>query len=184
CCGCLTAFLVILAVVIVILIFTVFKIKKPVIKVNSFNITKLELINNNTLPKPGVNISVIADVSVKNPNSASFKFRSNNATYLYYHGTVVGEAQVPSGKAKARRTFSLNITVDIIPDKLMSSPNLQADFNSGLLTVTTFSRIPGRAKVLNIISKHVVVKLNCTAVVNISSQALQTLKCKKPKVSL
>ncbi|TKY45788.1 hypothetical protein E2542_SST30196 [Spatholobus suberectus] len=44
----------------------------PVITMNGVKITKLELVNTIT-PKPGANMSLIADVSVKNPNVASFR---------------------------------------------------------------------------------------------------------------
>lgn len=181
CCGIISALLLLQAIVVIILIFTVFKVKDPIIKMNGVTITKLELINN-TIPKPGVNMSLIANVSVKNPNVASFKY-SNTTTTLFYHGGVVGEARGPPGKAKPRRTMQMNITVDIITDRLISNPNLQSDVGSGLLTMSSYSKIPGRVKMLSIINKHVVVKMNCTMTVNISSQAIQDQKCKR-KVSL
>ncbi|PON32698.1 Immunoglobulin-like fold containing protein [Parasponia andersonii] len=181
CCGCITALMLIQAVVIIILIFTVFRVKDPVIKMNKITVTQLELANNTT-PKPGTNMSLTADVSVKNPNVASFKYK-NTTTTLYYHGMVVGEARGPPGQAKPKRTMRMNITVDIITDRLMSSPNLVADVGSGLLTMSSYSRIPGRVKMLNIIKRHVVVKMNCTMKVNISSQTIQEQKCKR-KVNL
>ncbi|XP_050280426.1 late embryogenesis abundant protein At1g64065 [Quercus robur] len=177
CCGIISALLLLQAIVVIILIFTVFKVKDPIIKMNGVTITKLELINN-TIPKPGVNMSLIADVSVKNPNVASFRY-SNTTTTLFYHGSVVGEARGPAGKAKPRRTMQMNITVDIITDRLISNPNLQSDVGSGLLTMSSYSKIPGRVKMLSIINKHVVVKMNCTMTVNISSKAIQDQKCKR-----
>ncbi|KAF3974409.1 hypothetical protein ACB098_11G072700 [Castanea mollissima] len=181
CCGIISALLLLQAIAVIILIFTVFKVKDPIIKMNGVTITKLELINN-TIPKPGVNMSLIANVSVKNPNVASFKY-SNTTTTLFYHGSIVGEARGPPGKAKPRRTMQMNITVDIITDRLISNPNLQLDVGSGLLTMSSYSKIPGRVKMLSIIKKHVVVKMNCTMTVNISSRAIQDQKCKR-KVSL
>ncbi|XP_022735090.1 uncharacterized protein LOC111288456 [Durio zibethinus] len=182
CCGCIAALLAIQAVVIIILIFTVFRVKDPTIKMNGVTVTNLELINGTTTPKPGSNISVIADVSVKNPNVASFKYR-NTTTTLYYYGTVVGDARGPAGHAKARRTMRMNISVDIIADRLLASPNLTADVSSGTLTMSSYSRIRGRVNMLNIIKKHVTVKMNCSMTVNITSQAIQEQKCKR-KVDL
>ena len=72
---------------------------------------KAELINGTT-PKPGSNISLIADVSVKNPNVASFKYR-NITTNLYYYGTVVGDARGPTGRAKAHRIMRMNIMLTL-----------------------------------------------------------------------
>ncbi|KAI6707721.1 hypothetical protein NL676_010683 [Syzygium grande] len=177
CCGCVTALMLIQGVVIVILAFTVFRVKDPVIKMNGVTITRLELING-TIPKPGVNMSLIADVSVKNPNVGSFKY-SNTTTTLYYHGSVVGEARGPPGKSRARRTMRMNISVDIITDTLLSSPNLNADMNLGLLPLSSYSRVPGRVNMLNIFKKHVTVKMNCTMAVNISTKSIQEQKCKR-----
>ncbi|XP_024019057.1 uncharacterized protein LOC21405282 [Morus notabilis] len=178
-CGCLAAFVLILAVAIIILIFTVFKIKEPVIKMNGITVSNLALVNNRTSEG---NMSLTADVSVKNPNAASFRY-SNTTTALYYDGKMIGEARGPPGQARARRTKRMNITVDIIMDQVMTSPNLLGDVGSGLVEMSSYSRIPGRVKILNVIKRHVVVKMNCTFTVNITSKSIVEQKCKR-KVKL
>ncbi|XP_039063366.1 uncharacterized protein LOC120208079 [Hibiscus syriacus] len=185
CCSCIAALIIILAVVITVLIFTVFRVKDPIIKLNGVSITNLELINGTStvpIPRPGSNISLMADVSVKNPNIASFKYR-NTTTTLYYYGTVVGDARGPGGSAKARRTMQMNISVDIVTDRLLASPNLVADVGSRTLTMSSYSRIRGRINMLSIVKTHVTVKMNCTFTVNITSQAIHGQKCKR-KVDL
>ncbi|MBA0858947.1 hypothetical protein Goshw_001974 [Gossypium schwendimanii] len=177
CCACIAALFIILAVVIIVLIFTVFRVKDPIIKLNAVSLTNLDLIINGSIPTTGANISLIADISVKNPNIASFKYR-NTTTTLYYYGTEVGDARGPGGTAKARRTIRMNITVDVMTDRVLASPNLTADLTSGTLTMITYSRIGGRVNMLNIIKKHVTVMMNCTVTVNITSLAIQEQKCK------
>ncbi|KAL3536765.1 hypothetical protein ACH5RR_000131 [Cinchona calisaya] len=181
CCGGIAAILLIQAIIVIILIFTVFKVKDPVIKLNGVKVDKFELINGTT-PKPGTNMSLTADVSVKNPNYATFKY-PNTTTTLYYHGTVIGEARGPPGKSKARRTMRMNITIDFIMDRLISHPMLNSDVGSGLLPMSSFTRIGGRVNMLKIIKKHVIVKMNCTMAVNITSRTIQDQKCKR-KVKL
>ncbi|KAK5812523.1 uncharacterized protein LOC108469343 [Gossypium arboreum] len=177
CFGSVAALAIILAVVIIILIFTVFRVKDPIINMNGVAVTSLELING-TIPKPGSNISVTADVSVKNPNVASFNYR-NTTTTLYYYGKVVGDARGPPGRAKAHRIVRMNITIDIIVDRILASPNLVMDVRSGMLTMVSYSRVGGRINILNIIKRHVTVKMNCSMTVNIFSQAIQQQKCKR-----
>ncbi|CAI9102039.1 OLC1v1000227C1 [Oldenlandia corymbosa var. corymbosa] len=181
CCGGISAILIIQAIVVVILIFTVFKVKDPEINLKGVTIDKLDLVNGTT-PRPGSNMTLTADLAVKNPNYASFKY-GNTTTTLYYHGTVVGEARGPPGKSKARRTARMNITIDFITDRLIGHPMLKVDVGSGLLPMTTFSRVGGRVKMLKIINKHVVVKMNCSVSVNITSRTIQDQKCKR-KVKL
>ncbi|KAG5565915.1 hypothetical protein RHGRI_001737 [Rhododendron griersonianum] len=144
CCGCILALLLIQIIVVVILIFTVFKVKNPIITMNSVTVDKLELINGTTIPKSGSNMTLTIDVSIKNPNVASFKY-PNTTTTIYYHGT--------------------------------------SDAASGILAMSSFTRVGGRVKMLSIIKKHVVVKMNCTMSINITSQAIQDQKCKR-KVKL
>ena len=181
CCGFAAAILVLVAIVIIILAFTVFRVKEPIIKMNGIFVTHLDLLNGKT-PKPGTNVSLTADVSVKNPNVASFVY-SNTTTSLLFHGAVVGEARGPPGRSAARRTVRMNISVDIITDRVLDSPNLLGDIGSGLLRMSSYSRVPGRVNILGLVKRHVVVKLNCTMALNISSQAIQEQKCKR-KVDL
>ncbi|CAA3027407.1 uncharacterized protein LOC111385605 [Olea europaea var. sylvestris] len=183
CCGCISAVLLIQAAVVLILIFTVFKIKDPIIRMNNVIITKIEPINATMpLPRPGSNMSITADISVKNPNYASFKY-PNTTTTLFFHGTVIGDARGPPGKSKARRTTRMNITVDIIADKILSHPSLGADISSGLIAIDSYTIVGGRVKIINIIKKHVTVKMNCTVSINITTRAIQEQKCKR-KVDL
>lgn len=182
CCGYVIALVLILAVVMVILILTVFRVKEPEIKLNGFTVTQLQLISG-TIPKPGVNMSFIADISVKNPNVASYRY-SNTTTSLYYHDMFVGEARGPPGYAKAQETLRMNLTVDIITDRLLSSPNLQSDYVSGLLPVVSYTRVGGKANILNVFKMHVTVTMNCSVALNISSQGIQEHKCSKRKVDL
>ncbi|CAI9764859.1 unnamed protein product [Fraxinus pennsylvanica] len=183
CCGCIAAVILIQAAVVVILIFTVFKVKDPIIRMNNVIVTKLEPINATMpLPRPGSNMSITADISVKNPNYASFKF-PNTSTTLFLHGTVIGDAQGPPGKSKARRTTRMNVTVNIIADRILSQPSLGDDINSGLIAIDSYTVVGGRVKLMNIIKKHVTVKMNCTVSINITTRAIQEQKCKR-KVKL
>ncbi|KAH6767378.1 Late embryogenesis abundant hydroxyproline-rich glycoprotein family [Perilla frutescens var. hirtella] len=181
CCTCVGAALLIQAVVVVILIFTVFKVKDPVIGLNGVTVDRLELINGTTTPRPGTNMSLTADVSVKNPNYASFRYQ-NTTTALFYRGTTIGEARGPGGRSRARRTMRMNITVDVITDRVMGQPELGSDISSGLLTLSSYTEVGGKVKLL-MIKKHVRVRMNCSMTINITSRAIQEQKCKR-KVKL
>lgn len=175
CCGCFTALLLILAVLIIVLTFTVFHIRDPMVRINTLTLQNLELADG-TL-RQDVNITLIAGVSVKNPNAASFIY-SNSTTTIYYHGEMVGEARIPSGKAKARHTLSMNVTVDIVPSKVLGVPSLKSDLTSGgLKMMSSYTEMRGQVKILNIAKKNVEVKINCTMTYNFSSQAIQDQNC-------
>ncbi|KAL3615676.1 hypothetical protein CASFOL_041337 [Castilleja foliolosa] len=181
CCAIAAALLLIKAAVIVALIFTVFKVKDPVIQMNGVAVERLDLVSGTTMPRPGSNMTLNADVSVKNPNYASFRYQ-NTTTAIYYRGVVIGEARGPPGRARARRTMRMNVTVDVMTDRVISQPGLGSDISSGLLTMSSYTVVGGRVKIL-MIRKHVTVRMNCSMTVNISSQAIQQMKCRR-KVKL
>lgn len=103
----------------------------------------------------------------------------NTNTSLFYRGTLIGEARGPPGQAKARRTVYINETVDLMIGKLVSNPSLQSDIRSTLLPITSYTRVGGRVKMLNFIRRHITVSLNCTVMVNLTSQAIQEQKCSR-----
>ncbi|XP_071707645.1 late embryogenesis abundant protein At1g64065 [Rutidosis leptorrhynchoides] len=180
-CGFMLVIIVLSVVVVVTLIFTIFKVKDPEIKMNGVTVDKIDLING-TIPRPGTNMSLTADISVKNPNFSSFRYK-NTTTSLYYHGAVIGEARGPPGQSKARRTTRMNITIAIIVDSLLGNPELQNDLGTGLLTMSSYTSVGGRVKFLTFIKKHVSVRMNCTMKFNISSRSIEDQKCKR-KVKL
>ncbi|KAL2544261.1 Late embryogenesis abundant (LEA) hydroxyproline-rich glycoprotein family [Forsythia ovata] len=131
CCGCTTAIFLIQVMIILVLVFTVFRVKDPVIKMNNVKIQGLDVLTRTNNLQFEVNLTVEADVSVKNPNVASFKF-SNTTTSLYYDGHVIGEARIPAGQARARRTLDMNVSIDVMVDKLLVLPRLRSDLASGV----------------------------------------------------
>ena len=97
---------------------------------------------------------------------------------------MVGEANTPPGKAKARRTLHMNVTVDLIPSKLLAVPGLMSDIVSvGKLNVSSYTVIGGKVRILQIIKKYIVVRVNCTMTYNFASQAIQGGHC-KPHLSI
>ncbi|XP_052210360.1 uncharacterized protein LOC127813439 [Diospyros lotus] len=178
CCGCVSALLLVLAVIILVLAFTVCHVKDPVLKMESVNINGLDGITNLTGGAPAKNLTVVVGVAVRNPNAASFRF-SNASTAVYYDGVVVGEGRNPPGVAKARRTLHMNITVYVMVDIILGVSSLSEDLRSGVLPVRSYTEVPGKVKILKIVKKHAVVKMNCTMNVNIETHRIQDQDCKR-----
>ncbi|XP_058754295.1 uncharacterized protein LOC131627457 [Vicia villosa] len=178
-CGCVTSILLLLIViVIVILVFTVFKVKDPNVTTNEIHLTNFG-VNLVQLPTPQVklNMTMVVNMSIRNSNRASFKL-GNSTTSVYYRGISVADAVIPPGLViKARKTSGLNVTVDVMADRLASSPNLVGDVVQGEMIMNTYSVIPGRVKIL-FIKKHVEVKMNCTMTIDISKRGIKDLNCK------
>ncbi|XP_031096411.1 late embryogenesis abundant protein At1g64065 [Ipomoea triloba] len=175
-CGCCTAVLLVVAVAIIVLASTVFHVKDPTIKMNTIRIEGLSFLSTGNL-NPGVNLTLVSDLSVKNPNAASFKFNDAAETSLLYGGKVVGEAKIPAGNARARRTLQLNVTVDVMVEKLLEVPRLKSDLVTGELPVAIYTTIHGKVKVLRIVKKSATLKMNCSMSFNILRQDIENLDC-------
>ncbi|KAJ4872949.1 Late embryogenesis abundant (LEA) hydroxyproline-rich glycoprotein family [Raphanus sativus] len=179
CLLCVIVTSLILTTIVLTLVFTVFRVKAPIIEMNGVTVNGQDSTAGTQIQLLGTNISMVVDVSVKNPNYVTFRY-SNTTTDIYYKGVVVGEARGPPGKARAHRTARMNMTVDIRIDRLVSEPGLVREVlgSSGLVNLWSYTRISGKVKIMGIVKKHATVKMNCTMAVNISRQAIQDVECK------
>ena len=175
---CITAVVALLLTVIVIMIvlgFTVFKAKKPVISVVSVSIDNFDFSIGIDL-RVSVNASLAVDLSVKNPNRVGFRF-SNSTALLYYDGGLVGEAPLPAGRIGAGKTIGMNLTLDLMADRLLSNPNLYSDVISGSLNLSTYARISGRVPILFVKIK-VVSTSTCNITIDVTNRTIKDNVCK------
>ncbi|XP_061337894.1 late embryogenesis abundant protein At1g64065-like [Gastrolobium bilobum] len=164
CCGCVTALVLIFVVIIIVLAFTVYNVQDPEVRMNGVTLLNGTLANGATN-----NITLVADVSVKNKNAFTFRF-GNTTTSVYYDGTGIGEGTTPPGKAKARRTMRFNVTMEIMAKKLLANPSLKSDLIiDQALNISSYTMIDGKVKILNMFKRKVVVELNCTIQYNITT---------------
>ncbi|KAJ0959950.1 hypothetical protein J5N97_000290 [Dioscorea zingiberensis] len=175
CCGCCGAFVVILGVVILVLALTLFKVKDPRLTMNSIHIDTVNFGFGDEL-NLSVNATLTADISLKNPNIASFSF-DNSTTEFYYEGETVGVAYAPNGRIGSHSTVRMNVTVDVLTDQVARKVNLSLDGNS--MNLTSFTDISGRVNVWGIYKRDVEILLNCsmTVDVKISNQEVKNKVC-------
>ncbi|KAI3975169.1 hypothetical protein MKX01_020570 [Papaver californicum] len=177
CSGLCTVTVLIVVAVFLTLLFTLF-LKDPEIKMNKLTVVELKLIEGTTLPDPKFNVSLVADVSMKNPNAATFKY-GNSTTVLYYKGNPIGEIPIPPGKAKPRHTQRMALPFELDTARLYSTPDIQSDAVSGVLEdMTSKTRVIGKMKIFGITKENIVVKMDCKMSFNLASLSIQDQKCK------
>ena len=177
-CGIVAAVILVIAVVMLVLGFTVFHVKNPKIVMNSIAISGLNRVNQTDLLAGKSNLTVVADVSVKNPNVAAFKFEKSNSSLLY-HDTVVGVAEVPGGTAKARRTMRLNLTFEVMVPEITGNEDFPTDLLTGILPVKSYTKINGRVKITKLIKRNVTVTMNCSVDVNVTNWGIVRQSCNR-----
>lgn len=163
-CGCITAILLLFIVIIIILAFTVYNVKEPEVRMNA-----VTLISGNFTS--GNNVTILADMSVKNTNSFTFRYEAVNTT-VFYNGIDIGGGIQPPGKAKAQRTARLNVTLVIIAKRLVDNQEWIIDIRDQALNFSTYTRINGKVKILNMFKRSIGVELNCTSTYNILTRLI------------
>ncbi|CAN6346102.1 unnamed protein product [Urochloa humidicola] len=168
CCGCCVTTAVIVGVIVLVLALTVFKVKDPRLTMNNVWLTAISSgPGSGGIASPvATNATIVADVSIKNPNAAAFKF-SRSETDVYYKGQTVSVAYAPAGTARAHRTLRMNVTVDLLADRLTRVMNGTGLVFGQEYDIDTYTEINGRVNVLGIVKKHVGIKLNCSIVIEV-----------------
>ncbi|KAK3161873.1 hypothetical protein QOZ80_1BG0082540 [Eleusine coracana subsp. coracana] len=169
CCGCLATTVVLLGIVALVLALTVFRVKDPVLTMNRVTLEGIDGDLGTVSTHPvSVNATLSADISIENPNAASFAF-SRSETDFYYAGETVGVAYAPAGEVGAGRTVRMNVTLDVLADRV--SPNVNAtdlifgqDYN-----VTSYTEITGRVNVLGIYKRDLDIKMNCSITLEVGA---------------
>ncbi|KAF8041801.1 hypothetical protein BT93_A0408 [Corymbia citriodora subsp. variegata] len=167
---------VILFLVVLILALTVFKARKPVITVNSINLKDLDVSFDISQMRALLNMTVDADLSVRNPNRVGVEYRSSSAL-LGYRGVSIGEAPIPAGRISADSTEEMKIAVTVMADRLLSNQRGLPDILAGVLPLSASTKISGKVSILGI-KIHVASAVSCDIEVFISNRTIDDHQCK------
>ncbi|CAL4961541.1 unnamed protein product [Urochloa decumbens] len=170
CCGCCATTVVLLGIAALVLALTVFKVKDPILTMNRVTLEGVDgdLVDGTAGHPVSVNATLNADISIENPNVASFAF-ARSETDFYYAGETVGVAYAPRGEVGAGRTVRMNVTLDVLADRI--SPNVNA---TGLIfgqdyDITSYTEITGRVSVLGIYKRDLDIKMNCSITLEVGA---------------
>lgn len=173
-CLVIGALILLVVIIIIILAFTVFKAKKPVTTVDSVSLADLDLTFDILRLAVRLNLTLDADVSVRNPNHVGFKYE-NSSVLLKYRGEDVGDAPIPAGKIGAGQTVPMNISLTIMADRLLTNNQLFTDVRAGTIPLSTFTRISGTVRIL--FNIHVKSETSCDLLINVASRSVANQTC-------
>ncbi|KAJ1254082.1 hypothetical protein BS78_K123500 [Paspalum vaginatum] len=166
-----------IAVALLAVTLTVYRVREPVMTMNAISLEDPGAAASSS--PPPLTLTVVADVSVKNPNAASLRYGATE-TSVYYRARQVGEALGPPGTAPARRTVRLNVTVDVALGALLGDPAFLEDVAAGAVAVATATRVRGRVAVLGaLVRRRVVLEMNCTATVAVTDMSISDQSCQQ-----
>ncbi|CAD6236895.1 unnamed protein product [Miscanthus lutarioriparius] len=168
CCGCCATSVVLLGITILVLALTLFKVHDPVFTMNRVTLEGVDGGLGTAANPVSVNATLTADISIKNPNVASFAF-DRSETDFYYGGETVGVAYAPQGEVGADRTVSMNVTLDVLADRISPNVNTTALIFGQEYNITSYTEINGRIDVLGIYKRDLDIKMNCTIMLEVGA---------------
>ncbi|XP_047973535.1 late embryogenesis abundant protein At1g64065-like [Salvia hispanica] len=143
------------------------RIKSPKLRFRSVTVDSL------TSNSASFNARLTGEVAVKNVNFGKFKYPESTVSFLY-RGSSVGTARIPSGRAKARDTEKLNVTVAV---EAKNDRNLGGDLSSGKITLSSKATVEGKVHLFNVIKRKKTATMDCTMDVDTKTRVVQNLRC-------
>lgn len=128
-CCVLAAVTFLLGILLLILVFAVFKAKDPDVWVNGVKLADLNITYGQTLV-PRIRLLLDLNITVHNPNKEAFLFR-DGASRLFYQAIEVGHAVIPAGRLGAGNTITQVLTLDVQAEKFLMGSNFTKDFAAG-----------------------------------------------------
>ncbi|KAG6433665.1 hypothetical protein SASPL_105280 [Salvia splendens] len=173
-CLCASAAVLGLGLLLLILGLTVFKARRPTTRVDSVALDDLDFSLDLARLRVAVNVTLALGLTVHNPNRVGFKYR-NGTALLRHRGNDIGEVPVPAGRIGARDTRSLNLTLALMADRIVSDSAMFNDFVSGTLPIQAYVKLSGKVRI--VFSIHVATYTTCDVDVMLRNQTLSNLKC-------
>ncbi|PIA59698.1 hypothetical protein AQUCO_00400534v1 [Aquilegia coerulea] len=165
-------------ILLIILYFTVFKPKHPVTTINSIDLEDLQVSFDLPRLRLNLNLTLIVNLSIKNPNKASFIYGNDSTSLLYYRNDVVGQGILPGGKISSGETKVLDTKLVVLADRLIANSNVYTDVVSGMLPLTTYTKISGKVSILNSFKHHLVSYSWCDIVIDVMNQRVSNSGCR------
>ncbi|XP_027343345.1 late embryogenesis abundant protein At1g64065-like [Abrus precatorius] len=172
CLGGSVLFLIIVAIAIVTLFFTIFKPKDPDISVNPVGLQHFPFALS---PNLTMNLSLATVITIGNPNYGSFEF-TNSTGYVNFHDNVVADVPIGANLVPARSKINLNTCTELMVGKLALDPHFWSDVLVGTLNLTSTATLPGEARFLKIIRLKATSSTSCNISFNFHTKDVDS-KC-------
>ncbi|KAK8483356.1 hypothetical protein V6N13_096224 [Hibiscus sabdariffa] len=129
------------------------------------------------LPSPWFNFTLVMSISIENTNFGDFRFDNTTGT-VWCGPVVVGEFKVPKGRAQARATERLYVSVDVGSLRLPNTTGLSSNIsNSGFLELSSHAKLSGKLNIMNIVKRTRQPELNCIMKLNFTGGSVHGLEC-------
>ncbi|KAI4324559.1 hypothetical protein MLD38_030038 [Melastoma candidum] len=184
-CGCRTScnaatamVLVLVLVAVVISLVVIFKVKPPMTHVSSITPRNVTVALDLARLQVHLNMTLGVDLSLKNPNRASFEY-GNSSAMLSYRGEFVGEAPIPAGEVLPNETKRMELILTVMADRLLlSNSALISDVAAGRIVFTSYTRLSGKVRFFGAVKVRGSTTARCEFSVFIGNNTIGDQSCK------
>ncbi|KAI9108385.1 hypothetical protein K1719_020576 [Acacia pycnantha] len=170
----LLAAFVILCAITLVFASLVLRVKRPLLQFESVSVNHL---SHTTLQSsPSFNLTMVAQISVKNPNLGRFEY-GNSSVKVLYGGSIVGDRELQSGRVKGRENRAINVSLNLRWDHVLSSGNLSSEILSRDFNLTAYTKLTGYVRLLKFFDKKRSTEMACLMRLNLTSNSVQNLQC-------
>ena len=153
---------------------TVLHARNPKVEMRSASVKQISF--SNSTSAPSFNGTMIALLTIKNPNFGPFNCELTKVSVLY-GGVLLGDMKLGSDRLKAKETKGVNITVNLRSSRLFAAANLSSDIQSSMLRLTSYARLSGTVHLLKIVNKRKTTELACVVNLNLTSHSIHDFHC-------
>ncbi|XP_022737532.1 late embryogenesis abundant protein At1g64065-like [Durio zibethinus] len=153
---------------------TVMRIRNPKFRVRSGSF--VDIFNVGTEASPSFDLRMNTQFTVKNTNFGHFKYELGTVTFAY-RGTPVGQATIHKARTRARSTKKVDVVVELRSSSLSNTIELGRDISSGVLPLTSYSKLDGKIHLMKVIKRKKSAQMNCTMEINIALRTLGNIMC-------
>ncbi|KAG6606065.1 Late embryogenesis abundant protein, partial [Cucurbita argyrosperma subsp. argyrosperma] len=155
-----------LCVALLIFSLIVLRVNSPTIDLSSISVRKFSISNTNS-SSSSLNLTLIAEFSLDNSNFGPFIFDYVTVVFMY-GGVIVGERSTGGGRAEAKGTTRMNVSVEA------SVENVSSDLNgSGILNMSSFAKFGGRIHLIHVLRKRIWSEISCSINLDLNTHQIQ-----------
>ncbi|KAI4365584.1 hypothetical protein MLD38_021555 [Melastoma candidum] len=156
CCSACVAVFCLIVIVLIIFGLTRYMAKNPTTTVDSITIHSIDF----SLVTLKLNLTLGLILTIDNPNRVSFKYH-NSTALLNFKGHLIGQVLIPTGYIGSHGTETLNLTLTVFADRLLTNNQAFRDVALGSLPLNTYTKISGKVRILQFIKLQVLSTSSC-----------------------
>lgn len=151
----------------------VLRVRDPKLELRSARVMHISY--RSTSPSASFNVTMIARMSIMNPNFGGFDYGNSTVSVMY--GVVsVGAWEMSGAIIEARETKEINVMVNM---RLLvrSGNNVTNEIHSGILKLRSYTKLSGTVHLLKMVKKRKIVGMACSMNLNLTSHSIHRIQC-------